>query len=231
MGSGFVPQSPFLGGRWIRYIPLLKGTGFPGSLTPCKKPATLMCMTTELIDSVALSVPEYPDDPKRQAAYTRFVVNGESASDVMAGSGTSLSTFSRWRKEGNWDEKRADVLLTERRAAAYEVGVIAARSAQPIFKRYGDLQSKLLDKIEQKLDDLGVEAVYDEEGKLLVPAASSLDLLRLTQAVTACHNIGKHMLGVAGVESASDEDGKTQVAVQVNILNAVQETLDELPEV
>jgi len=176
-----------------------------------------------------LSVPEYPDDPKRQAAYTRFVVNGESANYVLSNSKIPVDTFARWRRDGAWDEKRADILMTERKAAAYEVGVMAAKSAREIFHRYGDLQNKLLDTIEKKLGNLRSEPLLGDDGSVLESSSSTLDILRLTQAVTACHGIGKHMLGAAGVEDAEAEGGKPPVMVQVNVLNAIQDTLDELP--
>jgi len=159
-----------------------------------------------------LNVPEYPENPAKQRAYTLYVVEGLSAMVVAKELRVPLARLYEWREANGWDDARAEMLKIARRAAAEETGLYAAAIARPLVAKYGAIQERMLAAVETVLDQLD-----DEE-------PSVITLHRLSQTLASCHSVGKYLLALGGVsdpEIDQAKDNAPRLAVQVNVLNAL----------
>jgi len=167
-------------------------------------------------------VPEYPDDPVKQQAFTLFVVRGYPLRDICDMVARPLSVLEEWIADDSWCDRRNRLLMASREAAAAQIGMRVSQDAGSLVSRYLTLQEKLLTELEKALDT-------DEP---LTPRAVST----IAKASSSVYGVYEGLLASAGVArrtgnaaSPGEDPGEpASTLVQVNILGSLGRATEDI---
>lgn len=177
--------------------------------------------------SQELFQPEYPDNPKKQMAYTHYVVKANTADSAAIAAKVSVDTIHQWRKTDDWDKARRDICHAARTAAGERLGMMMADKAEPMFNQFTELHGTLLSEFSKTM-----KRIAKASGNSEADSCTPKELATLSRALNAAFGTGKDMLELAGVKMHPDEDETKQntAPVQVNILNALRDAVDRQPD-
>jgi hypothetical protein len=160
--------------------------------------------------------PEYPKDPKRQQAYTLYVVKAYTDTATCSEVGISLDKLQEWIDKDQWDEDRKQLCLRQRTSASEAMGAYVAERATRMIAHYATLHDNLL----ALFDGYTKEAVSRDR------ALTAGELKTIAAGLATTFGVGKGMLDMAGLGVRPPEDkdaGLSGAAIQVNILNQLHE--------
>ncbi len=139
-------------------------------------------------------------DEKKRIAGERYIGGDLSLKDLAAEVGVSASTLGKWKKEGDWDQKRAEVRQRAMKKAAEHAVNKKAKELCRLLEASDEMEYALLLAARAVVKNL----CEDEEGLIVTDGKERAD--NMTRIVRAINQQAETRMRLSGIMDQAEQE-------------------------